>query len=358
MVDMGRRDLRLDALRGACLVSMVVGHLAQGRWPDRLVHPLLVVDGAAGFVLLSGVVLGRVRRRRPDHAALVRRAGRLWALHVGLLLGGLLLKVLTGRPDFLPEPSALGGGWATLRDVALLRVQPDWFDVLPFYVVALAASPLVLMALRRGWWQPVLAASTALFAASQAGVTITLADRLRGAGAWDWGGWQLVFVGGLVAGWHWDELVAFGRGHRDALLRGGGAVTLGVAGVAQLVGVPALGPLFDKYQVGAAIPLVVVAAAAPCYWLVGRLPSSLTHPLATLGTATLPGYAALSIAQLLVFAFWAGRPVAASLALVAVVLGVTWGFAERKLRKVGPARPVHAPAPLPRPAPTLTRLVA
>ena len=54
----GGRDRAIDLLRGLCIVSMTTAHLAAGSWPWRVFHIGTFIDGAVGFVFLSGLVLG------------------------------------------------------------------------------------------------------------------------------------------------------------------------------------------------------------------------------------------------------------------------------------------------------------
>ena len=57
-----RRDIAIDLVRCFCVISMTVGHIASS-WPLTLAtHPVLYSSGASGFVMLSGLVLGKVQR--------------------------------------------------------------------------------------------------------------------------------------------------------------------------------------------------------------------------------------------------------------------------------------------------------
>src|SRR4051812_42249003 len=61
--DVGGRNRAIDMLRGLCIVSMTTAHLAAGSWPWQVFHVAVLVDGAVGFVLLSGIVLGITQHR-------------------------------------------------------------------------------------------------------------------------------------------------------------------------------------------------------------------------------------------------------------------------------------------------------
>jgi hypothetical protein len=107
------RDLRLDLLRGAAVVAMVVDHLAGA-------SPLYALSGgnrfftsaAEGFVFLSGLLVGMTYRRIAERdglsTALWRLLERAWVLYV--LAVGLTLLVL-------PASELLGLPWASGVDL-------------------------------------------------------------------------------------------------------------------------------------------------------------------------------------------------------------------------------------------------
>lgn len=320
-----RRDTRLDVLRGLCLISMICGHLAAHRWPDRFTHPIGVVDGAAGFVLLSGVVLGRIQRRRPDLLWPLRRARRIWAIHCGLLLAAFAIRAASGRPGFLPHPREIGSLPELVAGVALLRVQPDWFTVLPFYVIALLATPVIVLALTRGRTRYVVAVTVPLYLLSQQ-VDLNPSDVFHGVGMWDWGGWQLLYVMGFLAGWHWETLVTWSR---DRIFRRS-TLALGVLAAVMATSLGRMLPredllaLFDKFQVPPGVPVVVLLLGAPAYWLAGRIPPVLHRFLAQLGSHSLRGYVLLSVVQFLTFTFWLDRSLTVALVSISLVVLLTW----------------------------------
>lgn len=58
---------------------MIASHLAAGSFLDKVSHPSVWVDGASGFVLFSGILIGIVQRstrRRHGTAAGVRKLGK------------------------------------------------------------------------------------------------------------------------------------------------------------------------------------------------------------------------------------------------------------------------------------------
>ena len=353
------RDLRIDALRGIFIVSMTAGHLAGGTAVDYLAHPLRWVDGAAGFVLFSGLVLGmmlRARARtegtRTGVAWLLRRARFLYLAHVALTVTGVLARSATGRPDFLPSVDELGGPVPALAGIALLRVQPPYLNVLPLYVVLLAVvAPLCLLALTRRRWSLVLVPSVLLYAAGQADPGLLhVADLVSTPGTWAWACWQLLFVGGLIAGWHWrDSVRPWLVEHRRPVVVSAVAVTAVLAVLANafdlLAGsagrfAPLVAASFDKYALRPGVVVYLLAAVVVTYVVLGRLHAdgpgaAVSRRLATIGSRSLDCYLMLSAVQLVVLGLWPVRPAWVSAVLLAATLVVMHRFA---LLRAGGAR--------------------
>ena len=96
-----RRDHALDVVRGLCIVSMCTAHLAAGSWPYEVAHSAVWVDGAVGFVMLSGVVVGMVQRSTIDRSGLaagqrrlLRRSAVIYAANLALCLVAFVVVAL------------------------------------------------------------------------------------------------------------------------------------------------------------------------------------------------------------------------------------------------------------------------
>src|SRR3978361_1533580 len=72
-----RRERAFDLLRGGCVVSMVFSHVSASSVLDRGTHAFEWVDGAVGFVFISGLVLGLVHRATVGQAGLAAALGRV-----------------------------------------------------------------------------------------------------------------------------------------------------------------------------------------------------------------------------------------------------------------------------------------
>lgn len=289
-----RRDVSLDLVRGLAMVVLVVNHVHLDSALERATEPFL--SAAEALVLVSGVVVGMVFGRRwitegPRRVtrALLRRAFVLYRASVCVVAAVGLLTLVpfleTGALTIAPQTSgpdlyAFDGPLRTLLAIVTLEAGPWQFNVLGLFIALIAIAPVLLWALARGWWPAVLVASWGLFALGRAtGIEVVPApseDRFPLLI------WQVLFVHGVVAGWHRDRL-------RDALVRVRPAVVAGivlVAAAAAYVRLHELGlaPLgrdgpawrawdarhFDKVTLDAARLVSMVAFTAAAYLLFRR----------------------------------------------------------------------------------------
>ncbi len=204
----GSRQISIDVLRGYFILSMASGHLAEGMI-SSLLHVWVWVDGAAGFVCLSGFVLGlsqRARWQRGDAAAqwwVLRRAAQIWLISIGLTLFALSARIIAKDLDFIEPVFTAERLPSALADLLLLDLHVPYFGILSMYVVFLFFAFFAVMALKRNLDVLVLAASAAVYAAVQ-----LTADRLppeTGEPSFWRSAWQFLFFAGLVAGWRWRE---------------------------------------------------------------------------------------------------------------------------------------------------------
>jgi hypothetical protein len=288
------RQAELDWLRGTMLVLMTFTHLPTW-FGTRAGQPFGYVSAAEGFVFLSAYLVGSVygRRARVHGVDAMRRALwwrtlKVYAIHAALLLFLLLVLV----------PFALSRDAHAITDLAsyyvarprlalasglLLSYNPPLLDILPMYVVFLAASPLVLRHGLRHGFGGLLAVSSVvwLFAQYDGGrhVYQALAALVgwpvpyAATGAFVYLAWQLLWLVGLYLGARPDPAPALAgkRASRAALY-----VALAVAaaffawrhlaGQVPFANGAALNALVDKWHLG---PLRLLNFAVLA-WLVVR----------------------------------------------------------------------------------------
>ena len=215
-----QRRPELDALRGLFLVWMTLTHLPT-RMSELVNQPFGFVSSAEGFVFLSALLVARLYSRQASadesglRAKLWKRALKIYGIHLIMLAFAFTvaagLAIATHRAaiynllDFYiahPATAILGS--------VLLLYCPPLLDILPMYVIFLAASPLVLsFGVKFGWRKPLLISGLLWLAAQFHGrevvhatvVRIThLQIPLQEAGAFNLLAWQAVWMMGLWLG--------------------------------------------------------------------------------------------------------------------------------------------------------------
>ena len=217
---MARRQ-DIDALRGLMLALMTLTHLPT-RFAAYVGQPFGFVSSAEGFVFVSAFMAGWIYGQRA-HAkglaamrrALWQRALKLYACQVALLLFLLFVVTPIARSTGQTAITNLASFFdqdprtALLSGMALVY-NPPLLDILPMYVLFVAATPVLLtVALRRGWW-PIFGISAVLWMAAQFGAGQALYDAVAAAahfglpyretGAFSFLAWQLMWNAGLWLG--------------------------------------------------------------------------------------------------------------------------------------------------------------
>lgn len=213
MPAVGVRDPRLDFFRGIAMFIILIAH-TPGNWLTLWIPARFgFSDATETFVFCSGmasaIAFGRVFREQGLPMGAARVGFRVWQVywaHIGLFLAVAVTMVVLnilfpdGRnyvgqlnlhPFFKnPETNLLG--------LVTLTYVPNYFDILPMYLVILAMMPF-MVALARVHVGLMIAASIALWCLA------TFADLNFPAEPWSergWFfnpfGWQLVFFTGFA----------------------------------------------------------------------------------------------------------------------------------------------------------------
>jgi hypothetical protein len=216
--DPSKRDQRLDFWRGLCLVDMVLVHLyyQNVQFGDFLgqLFGNYTRFAAGGFIFISGLSIGviflpraaDIKRRAATYRKLWRRSLYILAIHFVSAI--VLVPILLMRDKF----PTYTGPLSTLRDIFLLK---DGGDLLPFYVMMVALSPFLIMAVRIPWgWLAVLCGSIATFIwglwhpwALAPAQHQTFPPIL----------WQGIFIPGFLLGFAWPRYNALAKGWKISL---------------------------------------------------------------------------------------------------------------------------------------------
>ena len=215
----------LDGFRGYFLLFMMIAHVAGTlNAPIGALshHSIGWVEDAQGFVFLSGLVVGLVYGKRLLGKGAGTMAGGIWRrvgtlyryqalLILGFLAATLLSAALTGMVpgalrSYADEPVVFTG-------LSLLLVGSSMhMGILPMYIFYLLATPLLLILFARGHALTVGLVSVLLWLVAQTGtfnmLQFPLERMLAAAGHetnigiyFDVLAWQVLYVGGLYAGW-------------------------------------------------------------------------------------------------------------------------------------------------------------
>ncbi|MBM2576574.1 OpgC domain-containing protein [Jannaschia sp. Os4] len=227
------RDPRLDVFRGLAMFIILLAHTPGNAWTLWIPARWGFSDATEIFVFCSGmasaIAFGRTFDRAGWALGTARVGYRCWQVywaHIGLFMATLALTIaLTesglGTRNYWGQlnlwPVIVDGeNWTNdgiILALMTLRYVPNYFDILPMYLVVLAMMP-AFVALARWWFPAAAAASVAVWLLAQdalvtwAGVPgwhLALPAEPWTERTWFFNpfGWQLIFFTGFsfMAGW-------------------------------------------------------------------------------------------------------------------------------------------------------------
>jgi hypothetical protein len=215
------RDVRLDFFRGLALVAIFTAHVPGNLLAEAIWARFGLSDAAHVFVFISGyaaaMAFGGTFARQGFATGTLRvvwRCLQLYAVHLALFtlgaaiagwaaLRGIDYAGFLGITDFFAEPGA------TLVALFGLGYVPTYFDILPLYMLVLAAVP-VAMLIARVHPGLVIALSVGAWSFVQATGFNLSSGASSGAG---WGfnplAWQMLFFTGFALARGWIEAPRF-----------------------------------------------------------------------------------------------------------------------------------------------------
>lgn len=236
----GKRDLRLDFLRGFAVCAMLIDHLGgEPSWFYLITggnH--FFVSVAELFVAISGFLVGTIYvaivAKHGLGTALrkcLQRAGKLYVLTVLLTLGYAGLALLLG---FGWAPPLSAATWPDfVFDVMMLHRTFEMTDILLLYTLLMLGTLPVLCALAHGYTTPVLAGSWGLWllwqcAPQYANIPWPIAANT----IFHFSSWQVLFLTALVMGYHRRSLAQLlGHVKPHTVLLGSGLLVAGILGL-------------------------------------------------------------------------------------------------------------------------------
>lgn len=216
------RDPRLDVFRGLGMFIILIAHITNNPWTLWIPARFGFSDATEMFVFCSGmasaIAFGGVFARAGWLLGTARILHRIWQVywvHIGVFLATLTLMLALNATGLFAKDLVgalnlnvfLDTAQVNLIGLLTLTYVPNYFDILPMYLVILAMIPAA-MALARLDRRLPLAASAALWlAAGLAPLTLPAQLWFPAGQARPWFfnpfAWQLVFFTGfgLMAGW-------------------------------------------------------------------------------------------------------------------------------------------------------------
>lgn len=227
----GRRDLRIDMLRGIALVMMIVAHTEVMSLLNILTWERFgLTTGAEGFVIMAGFMLGMLNRQRLHKEVMLtlgwslwRRAGKIYLVNIVIILSMLLLSQIPWLNTFevthfvdrysgnrwalFPTTPQIKETWFNI--ILYLQIGPHQTQILGLYVFLLLASPLFLSLLNAGRVGILLLLSLCGYVSYQLWpLRLTVAQFEF---AFPLLAWQLIYILGMCCGWYKDELMSLAR---------------------------------------------------------------------------------------------------------------------------------------------------
>ncbi len=227
-----RRDLRIDFLRGVAMLMVVIAHIEIPSayhlfTPERIG----VVSEPEVFVFLSGLVIGLI------YPALIAKEGwrsaaqKLFKRSLQLYIVSLWVVILVYLLRFVPainasvlytwtdsqtgivydlynNPGADAGNF--IQNMLVLRYGPGQFNIMGLFVILMFIAPVILWALYHKQTLLLLVISGGFYIFNVIQPTrVTIAQFEN---AFSLLAWQLLFVIGVAAGFHWDKLLRIIQG--------------------------------------------------------------------------------------------------------------------------------------------------
>jgi hypothetical protein len=215
------RDLRLDFFRGVGMFIILIAHITGNPWTLWIPARFGFSDATEMFVFCSGmasaIAFGAVFGRAGWLMGTLRIVHRIWQVywvHLGVFFVTLVLMLAINMTGVFPRDEVgalnlypfINNTGPNLIGLVTLTYVPNYFDILPMYLVILALIP-VMMALARLDVRLALAASLGLWAVATAGLNFPAELWFSKPSDRPWFfnpfAWQLVFFTGfaLMAGW-------------------------------------------------------------------------------------------------------------------------------------------------------------
>lgn len=196
-----QRIRAFDIMRGIFLAIILINHieLYPSFFDFFTGRGRLFVSAAEGFFFMSGLLVGMVYKRRLGlgmrfiFKKMWRRAGELY---VGSVILSLLFTFLASHFNHPDIKDSIGDTthWRhIIGQTLLMRYGYGWADFLDRFAILMLMAPFFFYLIAKGRWRLMLLVSIGLWLFRGQNFTLS---------------WQLIYMVGMLAGFHWDKLRA------------------------------------------------------------------------------------------------------------------------------------------------------
>ncbi|SFD09379.1 OpgC family protein [Salipiger profundus] len=207
------RDPRIDAFRGAALVTIFIDHVPGNPYEHLTLRNWGFSDAAEAFFLMSGIAAGLAYSKGMGSGTFLngalpvwRRSWTLYLVHlfltfwaIAIFAGGAALFDTPGLLEKINLAKVFDMPEQTLPALPLLLHQLGYVNILPVYCVLLLSAPFLI---RVGIsWPKVLAGASVLLWFAAGLWRLNLPNHPN-PGGWFFNpfSWQIIFVMGLLTG--------------------------------------------------------------------------------------------------------------------------------------------------------------
>ncbi len=212
------RDLRLDFFRGIAMFIILIAHIPSDWLALWIPARFGFSDATEMFVFCSGmasaIAFGRVFSEQGWWIGTARVLFRVWQVywaHIALFIAvAATLAAMNRYGDFSTDYVAqlnlykfFDRPMDYLPALLTLRYIPNYFDILPMYIVVLAMMPLVMALSRIGTWAVAVFVTGVWLSANLGGFTLPAEPYSDRPWFFDPFGWQLIFFTGFAFAKGW-----------------------------------------------------------------------------------------------------------------------------------------------------------
>ncbi len=206
------RDFRLDFCRGLALIIIFIDHVPGNPVANWTLRNFGFCDAAEVFVLISGISTYLAFSSKLDRLgfsacakAVARRWSTIYLAHLLLLMSLYAAATLVSRHFLTADYVAfLKLQWfqesplRALLSALTLSYLPKYLDILPLYLVLMAAAPFILALVRRDWRLALVVSGTIYLAVWLSGVNFIEGKDCQG---WYFNplAWQFLYTIGMVS---------------------------------------------------------------------------------------------------------------------------------------------------------------